>query len=123
MQIFREFTFDAAHRLDHLPEGHKCARVHGHTYRLVVQVAGEVDPVVGWVVDFAELKRLVLDVLEPLDHHLLNEVPGLEQPTTERIAMWIWDRLKPDLPGLCRVTLWENRSSGCVYTGPGPTDA
>ena len=122
MQIFREFTFDAAHRLDHLPEGHKCARVHGHTYRLVVHVEGEPDPVVGWVVDFAEVKRLVMEVLEPLDHHMLNDVPGLEQPTTERIAEWIWHRLKPGLPGLCMITLWENRNSGCTYTGPSAGD-
>lgn len=117
MEIFREFTFDAAHRLEGLPEGHKCARVHGHTYRLVVHIAGEPDAAVGWIVDFAEVKRRVAAVLEPLDHHLLNDVPGLEQPTVERIARWIWDMLKPDLPGLCRVTLWENTTSGCVYTG------
>ncbi|MEM9661049.1 MAG: 6-carboxytetrahydropterin synthase QueD [Planctomycetota bacterium] len=118
MQIFREFTFDAAHRLDHLPEGHKCGRVHGHTYRLTVHVEGEPDPVVGWIVDFAEIKRLVTDTIEPLDHHLLNDVPGLEQPTTERLAAWIWHRLHPSLPGLCKITLWENRNSGCTYTGP-----
>jgi 6-pyruvoyltetrahydropterin/6-carboxytetrahydropterin synthase len=119
MEIFREFTFDAAHRLDHLPEGHKCARVHGHTYRLVVYVGGPLDPVVGWIVDFAEVKRIVRGVLEPLDHHLLNDVPGLEQPTTERIAMWIWERLQPQLPNLARLTLWENANSGCTYAGPG----
>ena len=122
MQIFREFTFDAAHRLNHLPEGHKCARVHGHTYRLIVHVEGEPDEPVGWVVAFAEIKRLVTDVLGPLDHHLLNDVPGLEQPTTERIAEWIWHKLKPDLPGLCKITLWENQNSGCTYTGPNPGD-
>ena len=123
MEIFREFTFDAAHRLDHLPAGHKCARVHGHTYRLVVHVHGEPDPLVGWVVDFAEIKKLVAAVLELLDHHLLNDVPGLEQPTVERIAVWIWERLKPDLPGLCKIVLWENTTSGCVYAGGASTRA
>ncbi len=122
MEIFREFTFDAAHRLNHLPDGHKCARVHGHTYRLRVHIAGEPDPVLGWVVDFAEIKRLVQVVLEPLDHHMLNDVPGLGQPTVERIAVWIWDRLAPELSGLCRVELWENATSGCVYSGE-PSDA
>lgn len=117
MEIFREFTFDAAHSLGHLPEGHKCARVHGHTYRLAVHVTGEIDPVIGWVLDFAELKARVGRVLERLDHHLLNDVAGLEQPTAERIAIWIWDALKPDLPGLSKVVLWENANSGCVYTG------
>lgn len=117
MEIFREFTFDAAHRLDHLPEGHKCARVHGHTYRLTVYVEGSLDTTLGWIVDFAEIKRLTNAVLAHLDHHFLNEVDGLEQPTTELIAIWIWDRLKPDLPGLCRIQLWENQNSGCTYAG------
>ena len=117
MEIFREFTFDAAHRLGHLPEGHKCARVHGHTYRLVVHVTGGLDPTIGWVIDFAEIKRITQRALEPLDHHLLNEVAGLEQPTTEHIAKWLWDRLKPELEGLSKIVLWENQNSGCVYTG------
>jgi len=118
VEIFREFTFDAAHHLGHLPEGHKCARVHGHTYRLVVHVEGPVAGPVGWVVDFAEVKRHVEAVLEPLDHHLLNDVPGLEQPTTERIAEWTWRHLEPRLPGLSKIVLWENRNSGCIYRGP-----
>ncbi len=117
MEIFREFTFDSAHCLDHLPPGHKCARIHGHTYRLVVYVNGPLDPVLGWIVDFAEIKRLTREVLQHLDHHFLNEVDGLDQPTTEHIAMWIWDRLKPRLPGLVRLTLWENANSGCTYEG------
>lgn len=117
MEIFREFTFDAAHHLEHLPEGHKCARIHGHTYRLRVFLEGPLDPVVGWVVDFAEVKRVVEAVLEPLDHHLLNDVPGLEQPTTERIIVWLWDRLRADLPQLVRLELWENTTSGAVYAG------
>lgn len=117
MEIFREFTFDAAHRLEHLPEGHKCARVHGHTYRLVVHVEGPLQRPIGWVVDFAEVKRLVHAAIEPLDHHLLNDVAGLEQPTTEHVAAWIWRRLQPDLPGLSKIVLWENANSGCVYRG------
>ncbi|MEO0512619.1 MAG: 6-carboxytetrahydropterin synthase QueD [Planctomycetota bacterium] len=117
-EIFREFTFDAAHRLTGLPEGHKCSRVHGHTYRLVVFAAGPVDAEIGWVLDFAELKARVNTVIEPLDHHLLNDIPGLEQPTTEHIAAWIWERLQPLLPELCRIELWENRNSGVRYSGP-----
>lgn len=120
MEIFREFTFDAAHRLDHLPEGHKCARVHGHTYRLRVVLAGPLDPKIGWILDFAEIKARTNAVLDRVDHRLLNDVPGLEQPTTELIAAWLWDRLAPELPGLTRIELWENANSGCIYTGPDP---
>jgi len=117
MEVFREFTFDAAHRLDGLPDGHKCARLHGHTYRLIVGVEGPLNPQVGWVADFAMIKQVVHEVLLPLDHHVLNEVPGLEQPTTELIAVWIWKHLEPLLPGLSRVTLYENANSGVTYRG------
>ena len=119
MEIFRDFVFDAAHRLDNLPEGHKCARVHGHTYRLTVHLAGPVGEQSGWILDFAEIKRRVEPVLSLIDHRMLNEVEGLEQPTVERIAMWLWERLSGPLPELVRITLREGVSSGCVYEGPG----
>lgn len=119
MEVFREFTFDAAHRLENLPEGHKCARMHGHTYRLRVYVGGPIDEKIGWIVDFADIKRITREVIDPLDHHVLNEVEGLRQPTAERIAVWIWDRLKERLPGLTRVVLWENANSGVTYSGEG----
>ncbi len=119
MEIFKEFSFDAAHRLVGLPDGHKCARVHGHTYRLRVHVAGEVGGDSGWIVDFADLSKTTRGVIDQLDHQMLNEIPGLSQPTVERIAEWIWDRLQPDLPGLCRLTIWEGVSAGCTYTGKG----
>ena len=117
MEIFREFTFDAAHRLEHLPQGHKCARIHGHTYRLRVVLAGPLDATIGWVLDFAELKRVVSGVLERLDHHLLNDVSVMEPATTERIIIWLWERLRPDLPQLTRLELWENTTSGAIYAG------
>ncbi|MEM9064619.1 MAG: 6-carboxytetrahydropterin synthase QueD [Planctomycetota bacterium] len=117
MEIFREFSFDSAHRLEGLPEGHKCARTHGHTYRLVVHVEGPLDPKLRWVFDFAELKRVVHRVIDPLDHQMLNEIEGLEQPSAEVIVAWIWARLKPSLPGLTKLVLFENRTSGVVYRG------
>jgi len=118
MRIFRDFTFDAAHRLDHLPEGHKCARVHGHTYRLTITLEGDLKQPIGWVRDFAEIKQLVnAHAVDHLDHTTLNDVPGLEQPTTEHIAIWIWDRLSPHLPELAEIKLWENANSGVVYAG------
>lgn len=117
MEVFREFTFDAAHQLGGLPDGHKCARLHGHTYRLIVGVRGPLDEQIGWVIDFALIKQLVQALLARIDHQILNEVPGLEQPTTELIALWIWNNLKPDLPGLSRITLYENANSGVTYCG------
>lgn len=116
MEIFREFTFEAAHRLPHVPEGHKCARLHGHSYRVQVHVAGEVDQQAGWVMDFADIKRAFRPILDQLDHHYLNEIPGLDNPTSEVLARWIWHSLTDQLP-LSAITVRETCTSGCVYRG------
>ncbi|MER5418945.1 6-carboxytetrahydropterin synthase QueD [Streptosporangium roseum] len=116
MEILREFTFEAAHRLPNVPSGHKCARLHGHSYRVEVHVQGEVDPSMGWLMDFAELKAAFKPLLEQLDHYYLNEVPGLENPTSEVLAKWIWDRLISELP-LSAILVRETCTSGCVYRG------
>jgi 6-pyruvoyltetrahydropterin/6-carboxytetrahydropterin synthase len=116
MEIFREFTFEAAHRLPHVPEGHKCARLHGHSYRVEVHVDGEVGTDTGWVMDFGDLAVAFQPLREQLDHHYLNEVPGLENPTSEILARWIWDRLAGKLP-LSAVQVRETCTSGCVYRG------
>ena len=94
LEIWKEFTFEAAHRLPRVPAGHKCSRLHGHSYRVEVRVRGAADPELGWVVDFAELKRAWAPLDEVLDHHYLNDVPGLENPTSEVLARWIWARLR-----------------------------
>ncbi|MDE2339340.1 MAG: 6-carboxytetrahydropterin synthase QueD [Gammaproteobacteria bacterium] len=117
MDIFKEFRIEAAHRLPRVPAEHKCARLHGHSFRIGVHVEGPVDPVQGWVLDFADLKRAFAPLHEALDHRYLNEVPGLENPTSEQLAMWIWQRLKPALPGLSRITVRETCTSGCEYRG------
>lgn len=116
MEIFREFTFEAAHRLPHVPEGHKCARLHGHSYRVEVHVRGEVGADTGWVMDFGDLAVAFQPLREQLDHHYLNEVPGLENPTSEILARWIWDRLAGTLP-LSAVQVRETCTSGCIYRG------
>lgn len=116
MEIFREFTFEAAHRLPRVAPGHKCARLHGHSFRVEVHVNGPVDPEGGWVMDFADVKDAFAPLHEQLDHRYLNEVEGLENPTSENLARWIWDRLGPSLP-LSRVVVRETCTSGCVYTG------
>lgn len=116
MEIFREFTFEAAHRLPNVPEGHKCARLHGHSYRVEVHITGEVDPRLGWIMDFGDVKKAFEPVNAQLDHHYLNEVPGLENPTSENLARWIWDRLTGELP-LSKIVVRETCTSGCVYQG------
>jgi 6-pyruvoyltetrahydropterin/6-carboxytetrahydropterin synthase len=121
VEIFKEFTFEAAHRLPHVPEGHKCRRLHGHSFRVEVRLAGPVDERAGWLVDFAEITAAWQPLHAVLDHHYLNEVPGLENPTSENLARWIWERLHGVLPCLAAVTVRETCTSGCVYRGEGTT--
>lgn len=116
-EIFKEFTFEAAHRLPVVPEGHKCSRLHGHSFRIEIHVGGEVDEKAGWIMDFADIKSAFEPLHDQLDHNYLNEIDGLENPTSENLARWVWDRLEPRLPGLSRIVVRETCTSGCVYTG------
>lgn len=117
MDIFNVFHLEAARRLPRLPESHPCARVHGHSFRVEVQVSGPLDAELDWVLDFADLDAAWRPIHAALDHRYLNDIAGLENPTSERLAIWIWDRLKPALPGLSRIVIRETERSGCVYTG------
>lgn len=118
MDIFKVFTLEAAHRLPNVPTGHKCSRLHGHSFRIELKVSGEPGEDNGWIMDFSELKAAFKPLYDQLDHNYLNDIPGLENPTSERLAMWIWDRLKPALPLLSEVTVHETCTSGCTYRGP-----
>ena len=117
MEIFKEFRFEAAHRLPHVPEGHKCGRLHGHSYRVQLHLQGEPDPHTGWFVDFGDIKSAFKPTYDLLDHNYLNDIPGLENPTSEVLAQWIWHRVKPVMPNLVRVVLFETCTSGCTYSG------
>ena len=117
VEIFKEFTFEAAHRLPNVPPEHKCARLHGHSFRVEVHVSGPLDPHLGWVMDFADVKAAFRPVHDRLDHRYLNEIEGLENPTSENLARWIWERLAPTLPGLSKIVVRETCTSGCVYRG------
>ena len=119
MEVFREFSFEAAHRLPNVPEGHKCARLHGHSFRVEVRVGGQLQPASGMVVDFADIKAAFAPLHEVLDHHYLNEVEGLDNPTSENLARWIWERMAEALP-LAAVVVHETCTSGARYSGPVP---
>ncbi len=118
MDIFKVFQIEAAHRLPNVPETHKCARLHGHSFRIEVHVGGKPGADSGWVMDFADVKMAFAPIFEQLDHRYLNEVRGLENPTSERLAIWIWEALKPNLPALSKLVVHETCTSGCVYAGP-----
>jgi len=116
-EVIKTFYFEAAHRLPNVPPGHKCARLHGHNYRVDVHVTGPVGQQTGWVMDFGEIKRLVEPVLAVLDHQCLNDLPGLDNPTSERIAKYLFEKIRAGLAELTAVTVWESDTSRCMYRG------
>lgn len=116
-ELRRSYRIDAAHRLPRVPAGHKCARMHGHGFRIDVTVRGPVGKASGWVVDFADIDRAARPLVDALDHRTLNEVDGLSNPTSEHLAKWLWDRLAGPLPGLAEVSVSEGPDSRCTYRG------
>ena len=119
VRLVREFTFEAAHRLPNVPEGHKCGRLHGHSFRVEVICEGRVNETTGWLIDFAEIKKAVQPVIDQLDHYYLNEIDGLSNPTAESVAVWIWNRVKPGLGVLSQINVAETCTGRCEYRGPG----
>ncbi|HET7225022.1 MAG TPA: 6-carboxytetrahydropterin synthase QueD [Candidatus Eisenbacteria bacterium] len=118
VELTKAYGFEAAHRLPMVPAGHKCARMHGHSFGIEVTVAGEVDERLGWLVDFGDITAVVEPLLRrELDHRTLNEVPGLENPTSELLSLWLWRRLSPALPGLSAITVRETCTARCTYRG------
>ena len=117
MELRKTFHIEAAHRLPNVPAGHKCARLHGHSWRIEVAIEGPVGDDTGWVMDYADLKAAFQPIHDRIDHHYLNEIPGLENPTSERLAVWIWNELKPRLPLLCELVIAETCTSQCIYRG------
>lgn len=115
--IYKDFHFEAAHKLPHVPEGHKCGRLHGHSFMVRLELTGEVDAKSGWIIDFSDVKKAFKPILDQLDHYYLNDIDGLENPTSEVLASWIWQKTKPLLPLLSAVTVKETCNAGCIYRG------
>jgi len=117
VELIKVFSFEAAHRLPRLPESHKCFRVHGHSFRVDVAVAGEVDPDLGWLMDYAEIGAAFESLRARLDHAYLNDIPGLENATSENLARYVWEDLAARLPLLTSITIHETCAARCVYRG------
>ncbi|EKT65533.1 6-carboxytetrahydropterin synthase QueD [Providencia burhodogranariea] len=115
--IYKDFHFEAAHKLPHVPEGHQCGRLHGHSFMVRLELTGDVDKKTGWIIDFSDVKEAFKPILNQLDHYYLNDIEGLENPTSEVLASWIWDKTKPLLPLLSAVTVKETCNAGCIYRG------
>lgn len=117
MQITQAFSFEAAHRLPHVPATHRCHRMHGHSYRVELRLEGPIDPKTGFVIDFFEVEAAFAPILAQLDHRCLNEVPGLENPTAEHITLWIWQQTKAFLPQLASVRVYETAQCWAEWAG------
>lgn len=117
VKLTKQFHFEAAHDLPTFPEGHKCRRLHGHSFRFDVVVEGEVDPAQGYLIDYGDIKQIVDPIVKQLDHYYLNEIPGLENPTSEMLAIWLYNRIKPSLPLLSKIVVYETCTSRCDYSG------
>ncbi|CAL4326473.1 6-carboxytetrahydropterin synthase QueD [Buchnera aphidicola] len=115
--IFKNFYLEAAHYLPYVPREHKCRRLHGHSFLIRIEIEGEIEKRTGWIIDFSDLKTIFQPIYKQLDHHFLNRIPGLENPTSENLAKWIWIRLKPNLPLLSTIIIQETCTSGCIYKG------
>ena len=117
VRLVHEFRFEAAHKLPKVPEGHKCARLHGHSFRVELAVEGPVNPDTGWFIDYQRLYDAWMPLHDLLDHNYLNDITGLDNPTSENLAAWVWGRVKPTLPQLVRVTVFETCDARCEYEG------
>lgn len=117
MEIYKDFTFESAHLLLNVPEGHKCGRLHGHSFMVRIFVVGDVGATTGWIMDFSDIKEAFKPIYDQLDHYYLNDIEGLENPTSENLARWIWNKLKPSLPELSCIEIKETCTSGCIYKG------
>ncbi len=120
VELAREYRFEAAHSLPKVPPGHRCARLHGHSYRVEVTVGGDINPETGWFIDFYEMDRAVQPVIDALDHRLLNDIDGLKNPTSENLCCYLWQQVAPVLSGLKTITVWETVDSRCTYRGSSP---
>lgn len=115
--IFKDFYFEAAHYLPYVPKTHKCRRLHGHSFLVRIEVEGQIEKKTGWIIDYGEIRLKFEPIYNKLDHNFLNNIPGLENPTSEILAKWIWKSLKPNLPSLSSVMVKETCNSGCIYKG------
>ena len=117
VELTKEYRFEAAHLLPCVPQGHKCSRMHGHSYKVEISARGPVDPATGWLIDFGVIDDAWVPLFDRFDHHTLNEVPGLENSTCENLAAFMWTALRPRIPQLSAVTIWETSDASCTYRG------
>ena len=117
VRLTKDFSFEAAQTLPNVPAGHKCGKMHGHSFRMEISVEGEVDPSTGWFYDHALISRAMDPLLEQIDHSYLNDISGLNNPTIENMCRWFWEKLEHQLPGLSEIVIHETPTARCSYRG------
>jgi len=117
IELVRTYTFEGAHRLPKVAPEHKCARLHGHSFKVELRLSGPLDDQKGWLMDYAEIDEIFDPLWQQLDHHYLNDIEGLDNPTSENLAIWIWNHLKPKLPELEATVVHETCEAHCIYKG------
>ena len=109
------FRIESARRLTGLPSDHPCSRLHGHSFQIELTLIGDRQEDTGWVIDYHLISSSVGPVLRQLDHRVLNEVPGLENPTTENLCFWLYEKIKTEIPELVQITVRETPETACSY--------
>ncbi len=117
MLIFKKYYFDAAHYMAEFEENHNYRKMHGHSFEVTVKLKGDINRKNNWVMDLEELDSFVDPELSKLDHSILNEVDGLEKPTSENIAKWLWSKLIKKIPNLDSIEINRPRIGGCIFNG------
>ncbi|UOF02115.1 6-carboxytetrahydropterin synthase QueD [Bdellovibrio reynosensis] len=114
-ELKQHFQIESARFLPNLPKEHPCSRMHGHSFKIILTLVGNLDPQLGWVIDYNDIQAKMKPLIEQLDHRVLNEVDGLPNPTSELLAKWIFDRVVLTLPEVIRVTVLETPFTECSY--------
>ena len=117
MIVYKKFTIESARSLPNLPNSHPCKKIHGHSFKIIIYIEGKIDTKTGFVIDFHDIEKAFNPLKIKLDHAYLNNIEGLNNPSSENMCKWIWEKLKIKLPGLLKIEIKETNSTGCIYKG------
>ena len=117
MIIYKKYYFDAAHFMTNLKKGHKYTKVHGHSYEKIIKISGNLDKTNNWILNYDDIDEIVNPLLQKIDHKTLNDIKGLEKPTSENLAKWFWERIRKKIVNLESIEIIRPRIGGCIYSG------
>ena len=117
MIIYKKFNIESARSIPNLPKTHPCHHIHGHSFKIIISVQGDVNEQNGFVVDFQDIDDAFDPLKKELDHSYLNDIEDLQNPTSENICIWIWNKIQSSLPNIYKIEIRETDSTGCIYKG------